>query len=316
MKKKVVVIGGGNGSATIINALKKYVDDIELSAVISMSDSGGSSGRLRDEFDTLPPGDILRAVLAMSPYDYKLLRKIFNKTRFEGVGKLDGHNLGNLFLVLGEKYAGDWATSVHALGQAVEAIGNVYPVTIEKSDLCVELSNGDILIGEHEIDRPRYERSIKINRAWLQPTPMIFDGANMAIEEADYVIMGPGSLYSSVIATLCVEGMKKGALRNTKAKFIFVAGNGYEGKGETGPEALSDFVSQLENYLPRPLDLVLYNGHELTAKEQNYYLQKEWHIILYDPENIVDREVICADFECDGGGLDSTKLGIELMKYF
>src|SRR3989338_2345279 len=149
-KKNGVVIGGGNGSACSINALKDHRDLFDVSAVISMSDSGGSSGRLRREFNTLPMGDILRATLAMSPYDYRTLKKVFNKSRFTDAGKLDGHNLGNMFLALGAQYSGDILHAVRALHQAVEAVGVAHPATLTPSDLCVELSNGDVVVGEHE----------------------------------------------------------------------------------------------------------------------------------------------------------------------
>src|SRR3989338_10719600 len=99
-KKKIVVIGGGNGSSLCLEALKKHANIFDISAVISMSDSGGSSGKLRKEFNTLPPGDIMRAILSLSKYDYKILRRIFYKPRFKNTGKLDSHNLGNLFLTL------------------------------------------------------------------------------------------------------------------------------------------------------------------------------------------------------------------------
>jgi uncharacterized cofD-like protein len=99
-KKKVVVIGGGNGSAVCLEGLKTYTDRFDISAIISMSDSGGSSGILRREFATLPPGDIMRAILSLSKYDYQSLRKIFYQPRFKQVGKLNSHNLGNLFLTL------------------------------------------------------------------------------------------------------------------------------------------------------------------------------------------------------------------------
>jgi len=308
-KKKVVVIGGGNGSATTINALKQYVDEIELSAVITMSDSGGSSGRLKKEFNTLPTGDILRAVLAMSRHDYQTLRPIFNKNRFSDLGNIDGHNLGNLFLVLLEKHVGSFSEALKALHQAVDAVGTVHPVTLEQSDLCVELTDGEIIIGEHEIDRPEKQSDARIERAWLQPTPMIGDGAREALEAADVIIFGPGSLYCSIIASLVVEGMKKGALRNSKAKFMYVVGNAYEQHGEAGPTTLSGFVQTIETYLPRSIDTIVYNNHKLTEQQQQYYDSKQWVVIKPDEKNLEGRHIVGGDFERDGGGLSWAALG-------
>lgn len=311
MKKNIVVIGGGNGSATSINAIKHIDKDINISAVISMSDSGGSSGKLRKEFDTLPTGDIMRAVLALSSHDYAMLKQVFYKRRFTGVGALDGHNLGNLFLVLAEKYDGHFLRALDALHQALDAVGRAHPVTLEASDLCVELSNGDIVIGEHEIDRPTYDRSLKIQRAWLQPTPPLCEPARRAIEEADCIIFGPGSLYCSVIAPLLVEGAKE-ALQKSKARFIYIVGNGYEAEGETGPESLCDFISELEIYLPRKLDAVMYNNHALTDKEMEHYRERNWRLIQFEGECCKNRNVIARDFEKDCGGLDPRKLAVAL----
>ena len=208
-KLKVVVIGGGNGSSITTQALKQNIKLFDFSTVVTMSDSGGSSGRLREEFKTLPPGDILRAVLAMSVYDYEILRKIFNKTRFNSVGKLDGHNLGNLFLVLAEQYGGEYIQVIRALEQAVEAVGRVYPVSLDKTDLVVELDNGKIVKKEGTIDRPDYNKNLKIKRAWLEPEAKIYEEAGRVIKKADYIIIGPGSLYCSIVATLLPVGIKK-----------------------------------------------------------------------------------------------------------
>ena len=119
MKKKIVVIGGGNGSSICLEGLKKYANKFDISAIISMSDSGGSSGKLRKEFNTLPPGDIMRAVLSLSKFDYKILRQIFYKPRFTNAGKLNTHNLGNLFLTLMSQYSGNFLYALEALSQSV-----------------------------------------------------------------------------------------------------------------------------------------------------------------------------------------------------
>ncbi len=312
MKKKVVVIGGGNGSATIINALKPFVSDIELTSVVSVCDSGGANGRLREQLGQLPSADTLRAVLAMSPYDYAMLKKIFRINRFSE-GKFEGHYLGNLFLMLVARHTGDYLGAVQALEDAVEAQGKVYPVTLDQSDLCVELSNGQIVIGEGNIDRPIHDRSVRIMRAWLQPTPMICDKARDVIEHADYVIFASGSLYTSIIVNLVVEGMKKGALRLSQAKFIYVAGNAYEIEGETGPTKLTEFVSELEMYLPRPLDMVFYNNYKLDEEDKSFYKMKEWGLIEFD--QIDGEKFMGVDFEREGGGLSVEKLGKALMNY-
>lgn len=313
MKKKVVIIGGGNGSAIITQALMQNLDLFEIATVVSMSDSGGSSGRLRAEFNTLPPGDILRAVLAMSTIcEYKKLKRIFNQIRFKEVGQLTDHNLGNLFLVLSAKCTGDYLQAVRALEQAVEAVGHVYPVTLARTDLVVALQNGAIIKTEGLIDRPNYDRNLKISRAWLEPAGRIYQGAKEVIEQADYIFLGLGSLYCSVVAALLPAGVKESVARSS-AKLIYVAGNGYELAGETGPTKLSDFIRQLEQYLPRKLDYIVYDNVVLNQAQREKYKRKKWGLIEFDRANLVDDNIVAGDYEKEDGGLSKEKLG-EILK--
>lgn len=312
-KIKAVVIGGGNGSAITTRALKQNLDLFEISTVVSMSDSGGSSGRLRAEFNTLPPGDILRAILALSSVcEYKKLKRIFYQVRFADVGKLTGHNLGNLFLVLAEKYAGDYISAVRALEQAVEAVGHAYPVTLDRTDLAVELNNGQIVKTEGVIDRPDYDRNLKIRRAWLEPAGQVYLGAKEVIEHADYIFLGPGSLYCSIVATLLTNGVRE-AMVASAAKLVYVTGNAYEIDGESGPTKLSDFIEQLERYLPRRLDLVVYNNAKLTSEQTEKYVKKRWNLIEFDQANLSGFNIIVGDYEKEDGGLSKEKLG-EILK--
>lgn len=303
--KKVVVVGGGNGTAIILQALKPHAD---LAAVVSTSDSGGSSGRLRREFDIIPTGDVLRAVLGLSRYDYHTLRSIFYKTRFQNTRKLDNHNLGNLFLALSGKYSNNMIDSLRALEQAVEAVGHVYPASLELADLCVELNDGTKVVGEAEIDRPTYDRTKKIVRAWLEPGIGIYSGAKNAIESADYIIFSPGSLYTSLVPNLLVKGMRE-ALNNSKAKLVRVIGICYETEGETGPGRLSDFVTHLQNYLPRKTDVLVYSTHEFSSEEKKQLEEKHWDCMAIDPDNIQVKTKLGFDFEKQGGGTDPEKLG-------
>jgi len=313
-KKKIAIIGGGNGSAIVISALK-YNPTHDLSAVISMSDSGFSSGALRRYFHLPPPGDIMRAVLAMSPYDYLLLKNIFYKVRFKSLVNVNkklkaprGPNLGNLFLMLVTKFEGDYVRAVRALEEAVGAMGQVYPVTLNETDLCVRLTNGQVVKKEEAVDRPNYNRAWKIKEAWLEPAGRIYVGAQKVIEQADYIILSPGSLYCSVVATLLPRGVKE-AIKKSRAKLIYVAGNGFESVGETGPERLSDFVKQLEMYLPRPVDSVVYNNHKLDKKKQKRYREKNWTTFDADPQNLPHHKIIARPFEREEGGLCSVRLG-------
>ncbi len=306
-KKNILVIGGGNGSALCLEGLKKC-PDFAISALISMSDSGGSSGKLRKEFNTLPPGDIMRAILSLSKYDYKMLRQIFYKPRFKNVGKLDSHNLGNLFLTLMSQYSGNFLYALEALSQSVEAQGRVYPVTLENSNLVAELENGDIIRTEEFIDNPRYNRGLKIKNVWLEPNCRAYTEAQKAIAAANCIILSPGSLYTSLIAALLPAGIKEVIDKNKKAKIIYVAGSAYRLDGETGPERLSDFVLQMEKYLPRQIDLVIHNNHKLTKKQKEIYKAKNWGVFAFDKENLKNTKVKSLDLEAADGGLSPTKV--------
>ncbi len=308
-KKKVVVIGGGNGSSIMIRALKYHRELFDISAIVSTSDSGGSSGRLKEEFGALPPGDILRAVLSMSEsYDYEtFLKPMFYKERFRGVGKLDDHNLGNLFLVLAANYAGDFISAVRALEQSVNAIGKVYPSTIDRTDLVAELENGEKVFTEAEIDRPKYDKSIKIKKVGLTNHAEIYPEAAKQIEEADYVILSTGSLFCSVIASILPKGFYE-AFAKSKAQIIFVAGNKYEINGETGPRCMCKCLWTLEEYLPRRVDKLIFNAHELSAEQKEYYKKKGWGVLDYNPEHVKATTIVGADFERETGGLDHKKL--------
>lgn len=309
MKKKVVIMGGGNGGSMSIRALKRFSEHFELCAVIGMTDSGGSSGRLREQYGVLPPGDILRAVLAMSRYDYETMKHIFYECRFSEAGILSDHGLGHFFLALTEKYAGGIIDSLRALGQALDIVGPVFPVTTDHATLCVELENGKVLKGEHEIDRPESERDHnRINKAWLDPTPQIYERARSSIEEADYIIIGPGSFYTSLVATLMADGVSE-AIQNSKAKILYVSGNGYELNGEFGPRKLNDCVLELQQYVPRKFDAIIHNHAILSEDQQAYYAKKNWGEIETDFNGIEDYNIVSLNYEHVKGGSDPDKLG-------
>ncbi len=316
MKDNVVVLGGGNGSALTLRALKRKKELFDISGVITMSDSGGSSGRLRDEFGTLAPGDIMRAITALSPYGYRTeLRPMFYKERFKDCGKLDGHNLGNLFLILAAHYAGDYMSAVRALEQAVGALGRVYPTTLERHDLIAELENGQVVRTEASIDEPEYDREIKIKKVWLDPEPTAFEDALTAIRDAQFILLGPGSLYTSVVASLLPKGISE-AIAESKGRLIYIVGNKYEKFGETGPTQLHDFVHIIESYLPRPVDAVVFNNTKLSGQQRAYYEMKNWGVIEFIPERLRNRIVVAEPFERQSGGLSAEKLSrllVELM---
>lgn len=313
-KKKVVILGGGNGGSISIRAMKQFPNEYSISAIIAMSDSGRSSGKFRKELGVLPPADIIRAVLAMSPHDYNLLRRIFYDTRVEHTSKLNGLAVGHLFVALTTHYYGSILNAIDLLSRAVDSVGQVFPVTLQLSDLCVQLSNGKKIVGEGVIDRPKWDRSVKIVDAWLEPvTVPLYTKAKKEILEADIIIIGPGSFYTSIIPTLLPRGMKK-AIADSKAKLIFVSGNVVESNGETGPTSTSEIIGILHTYLPREVDVVISNTAVLNSKQRSYYQEKGWEKIVID-HNHIDVPIIAAPFELSEGGYDPVVLGRLIHKY-
>ncbi len=310
----MVVLGGGNGAALTLSALKKFSEQLEISAVITTADSGASSGQLRREVGMLPPGDLLRAILALSPYDYAVLKKVFYSNRFS-FGRLVNINLGNLFLAALHGQSNDIRQAIESLSKAVEAVGKVFPVTLEPTSLNVQLSDGQEIISEANIDRPEHDRSLKIIYAWLDEA-VANPEALAAIRQADYIIIGPGSLYTSLVATLLPKGIKE-EINNSAAKLWYVVARAFEANGETGPEKLSEAILTLERYLPRPFDGVVYNNHTLDDAEQAAYADRQWQPYELDAGAIQGKRVLGHDFEkTEGVGYSAEKLAVIFRQIF
>ena len=238
-----MVIGGGTGSYTVLRGLKNH--DVELSAVVSMMDSGGSTGRLRDEFGFLPPGDVRRCLLALSD-DSGVLRRMFEYRFNKGIG-LNGHSLGNLFLTALRDITGKEEEAIKEASKILNIKGRVLPVTTTNCQLGAILENDQVIAGETNIDIPRHDPKLRIKKLFLIPKPKAYKGAVKAILEADKIVIGPGDLYTSVLPNLIVSGIIQ-AIKKSKAKKIYVC-NIMTKHGETSGFKASDFVDEIENYL-------------------------------------------------------------------
>ncbi len=269
VSKQVVCFGGGTGLSTLLRGLKKYY---EPTAIVTMADSGGHSGQLRDEFGILPPGDIRACLVALADDDkVTLLRDLFNY-RFMN-GSYAGANVGNLLLVALNDILGDFNQAVEAAHNLLGLKGRVIPVTLEPTDLLAELADGTILFGEKAIDLPRASGSVKIKKVWLQPKVKINSLARKAIEDADALVFGPGDLYTSILPNLYVDGVKA-AIKKSRAKLIYVA-NIMTKHGETDSFRVEDFVELLEKQLDRPLDWVVYNSKHIPLRLLEQYKQEQ-----------------------------------------
>ncbi|MBM3310242.1 MAG: YvcK family protein [Candidatus Aminicenantes bacterium] len=244
-RPKIVVIGGGTGSYNVLRGLKAF--DVDMTAVVSMMDSGGSTGRLRDEFGFLPPGDLRRCLVALSTDD-GLLRTLFEYRFNKGQG-LNGHSFGNLFLTVLRDLTGSDASAIREAAKILHVQGQVLPVTLTNCQLGAILENGQVVVGETNISVPKHDHQLRIKKLFIVPRASIFKEAEKAILEADKVVIGPGDLYTSLLPNIIVRGVKP-ALARSKAKKIYVC-NIMTKKGETTGFAAGDFIRELERYLGR-----------------------------------------------------------------
>lgn len=247
-RPKIVVIGGGTGTYQVLVGLKKY--PVDLTAIVTMADSGGSSGKLRQEFGILPPGDIRRALLALSnlPISKKTLAELF-EFRFDPSSKSDlaGHSIGNLLLAALTQIYGREDLAISEAEKILDVSGKVLPVTLDKVHLHGVLEDGTVVEGETNIDVRRVKPSIPIQEVYLKPSAAIYPQAREAILAADLIILGPGDLYTSVIPNLLVKGVNE-AIVNSKAKVAYVC-NLMTKHGETDGFTACDFVDEIRKYL-------------------------------------------------------------------
>ncbi len=281
-KQKIVVIGGGTGSFVALSGLKKY--DVDLTAIITMMDDGGSSGRLRDELGVLPPGDVRQCLVALAKSS-RLLRNMFNY-RFEE-GELRGHNFGNIFLSTLSKTTGSMKKAIEEVGKILHIQGRVVPVTYTKSDLCIELEDGTVIEGETHIDEvEKREKRARIKRAFLKPNAIANPDAVEAIRSADAIIVGPGDLYTSIIPNLLVKGISR-VIKNSKAKVIYNL-NLMTKYGQTTNHTARDHIEDLEQYLGKDvIDVVLVNKKTPKKEALAWYKDFEEHLV---EDNLEDKK--------------------------
>lgn len=285
--KKVVVIGGGTGVFTVLSGLKNK--PYSLSAILTMADDGGSSGLLREEFGVLPPGDIRRALLALSPSSSSMLSKLFNY-RFKGQSALKGHSFGNLFITALEKITGSFSKAVDEAAKILGVKGKIIPVTLESTRLFARLENGLLVVGETNIDIPKHDGILKIKELFLNPSVKANPKAITAIKEADLIVMGPGDLYSSLLPTLLVQGISKAILKS-KAKKIYFC-NIMTKYGETNNYTPKVFLNILEKYLTKNiLDYLVINVTKPNHEYLKKYIKEKKNFISFDAAEFIGYKV-------------------------
>jgi uncharacterized cofD-like protein len=257
-KKRIVVIGGGTGSHTVLTGLKEM--NCDLTAVVAMSDDGGSSGRLRDELGQLPPGDVRQCLVALADDDCgsERLRRLFNY-RFTAGNGLNGHSVGNLLLSALTEITGSPDAAIREASSMLRIRGTVLPVTLTDSTLKARLEDGSVIEGESCIDRRCGNSHLPISRVYLEPTAYAYPPALDAIAKADAVVIGPGDIYTSILPNFLVEGVAEAVVKSPAVK-IHVC-NLMTKPGESDGFRASDFLRLLSLYLgvDKPVDYLVAN---------------------------------------------------------
>ncbi len=315
--KKIVTIGGGSGQFALLSGLRE-LSDIDITAIVSMADSGGSTGRLRDELGALPPGDVLKCVLALSPYR-DIARGILLK-RFVKDRRLEGHNAGNMLLTMLSRYTGSFPAGINALSEILDVGGTILPVTIDRATLVAELTDGSRIFGEEAIDIPEDNQRECIRDVYLVPhhsdTISVYPPVLKAIHRSEFIIIGPGDLFTSILPNLIVPGVKE-ALQATRAKILFVV-NIMTKFGETHHFAARDFAAKLEDTIGRSLDGFIYNTRKPGDDILQCYKDQKARFVQIDKslEFWQTRTVHPSDLLDTAGGIvrhDSDKL-TDLLK--
>lgn len=273
---KIVVIGGGTGSFTLLSALKNHTT--QLAALVNMVDDGGSTGALRDELGVLPPGDVRQCLVALSRAPE--VRDLFNY-RFDA-GSLKGHTFGNIFLSALEKMRGDFATGVKLASQILNIVGTVEPITLTNTTLSAKLASGKIIKGQHKIESSNLESCQP--ELWLEPKAEANPRALSAIEEADMVVIAPGSLYYSLAPALIVPDVGE-ALSRSRALKVYVC-NLINKPGHADGYTVTDYAREIERFIGFPvLDYVLYNTESPSkALLKKYAKEGELPVCLDEQE--------------------------------
>ncbi len=277
VKKKIVVLGGGTGNFTVLTGLMKYLDRVELSAIVSVADDGGSTGVLRDEYGVLPPGDICQCLIAMAQCS-EGMRIAFNYRFSEG--SLNGHRFGNIFLTAVEKSTANRLKAIEMMHQMLAVRGRVIPVSEREAVLCAELINGQVLNGEHLIDAVVKNRS-PIRRCMLETRIPANPAALEALQSADLIVLAPGDLYTSLVPVLLVDGIPE-ALSTTSAKIVQVVNLAIK-EGQTDGFGALRFCTEVGMYLsPAKISAALVNSARPSALITKRYAEAGDQIVQND----------------------------------
>jgi uncharacterized cofD-like protein len=287
---RVVALGGGTGLSTLLRGMKKYTGN--LTAIVTVADDGGSSGRLRQEYRILPPGDFRQCITALA--DVEPLMTTLFQHRFKE-GSLNGHSFGNLFIMAMAEITGDFEHAIRESGRVLAVRGQIVPSTLRDVTLIAEMVDGQTRIGESSIPHANGEGdgtvavATAIKRVFLEPEPTINPEAEEAILNAEIITVGPGSLYTSILPNLVVDGMAE-ALKASPAIKVFIC-NVATQPGETDAFRVSDHLKAIEAHLGTNIfDFVVVNSNNnfpLPASAQTAGIRR----VVYDPPTVSQRSI-------------------------
>jgi len=320
----IVCIGGGTGTFVALKGLKHY--PCHLTAIVTMSDSGGSNKRLRDEFGLLPTSDIRQCLVALSDENggAGLLRKLF-MYRFQKGHGISGMTFGNLFMAALSDILGSQNEAIKQTGRVLRVQGTVVPVSLTDTNLYAEYEDGHVLSEEHLIDEPPHDGKMHITNVYLKPQAKANPEALAAIAKADLIVLGPGDLYTSLLPNLLVNSIPS-AICASKAKKVYIV-NLMTKYGQTYNYSASDHIAIIEKYIRTSLDFVLLNNAKIPVKALSLY--KEYHEqpviddLLKDTKKVVRADLVSPLFteKAKSDTLirslirhDSAKLASELIK--
>lgn len=311
---KIVAVGGGTGLSTMLRGLKQYTSN--LTALVTVADDGGGSGMLRDELGMLPPGDIRNCILALADTE-PIMQKLL-QYRFQD-GMLKGQSFGNLFLAAMDGISDSFEEAVKKMSDVLAVTGKVLPITLDDVRLCAETDNGETILGESNIGHRDKDDKSKINRVFLnQSNVKPLDEAIEAIMEADIVVLGPGSLYTSIIPNLLVDGVCE-ALLKTKALIVYVC-NVMTQPCETEGYSLSDHIKAIEKHSKKGIiDFCIVNTAPIPDALKERYKQDGAELVRVDADVVARMgiEMITGDFKAVTNNYvrhDSNKLAKKIME--
>lgn len=290
--KRIVCIGGGTGTFVALRGLK--IHPYHLSAIVAMSDSGGSNKRIRDEFGLLPTSDIRQCFVALSDENggAGLMRKLF-MYRFKKGRGISGMTFGNLFMAALADILGSQEEAIRQTGRVLRIKGSVIPVSFTDTNLYAEYEDGSVLHEEHVIDEPDHDGRLRIQRIYLKPKATANPAALAALNQADLIILGPGDLYTSVVPNLLVEGITK-AIRASKAQCVYIV-NLMTKWGQTYGFSAIDHVRVVTGYIGSSVNMVLMNNGTIPKHALALYAKNHEYPVVDNLPYRTNYKVIRAD---------------------